>query len=127
MPGRVLDYYMKGLSIDARQRLFDHMDRGISATMIEWFLEKEEGYPSFRSCGFSNDQIKSIGEAYVAKFEYPNQVMADNGRPPLFGDPHDSFRSAREYVEFMKLRSDEELLALFGCMFEEYIPAELSQ
>ena len=127
MTGRALDYYMKGLPIDVRQRLFDHMDRGISETTMQWLLEREEGYPSLRGCGFSDDQIRQIGEAYVGKFAYSNQVMADNGRPPLFSDPHDSFRSAQEYLETMKLRSDEELLRLFGCSFEDYVPAESPQ
>ena len=127
MTGRALDYYAKGLPIDARQRLFDHMDREISETMMKWLAERKEGYPSLCGCGFSDGQIRQIGESYVEKFEHPNQVMADYGRLPLFGDSHDSFRSAQEYLELMKIRSDEELLQLFGCSFEDYVPAELPQ
>ncbi len=122
---KALDYCMKGLSIEVRQKLFYHMKTEISGTMIRWFLEKEHGYPSFCSCGFSSDEIELIGESYAEKFEYANQVMADNGRPPLFSDPHDSYRSAQEHAELMRERSDEELAHLFGCSFADYVPSEL--
>lgn len=102
MSNRALDYYMKGLSIEVRQKLFYHMRREISQTMVRWFLEKEDGYPSFRSCGFSDDEIELIGASYAQKFEHANQIMVDNGRPPLFSDPRDSYKSAQEYTEIMK-------------------------
>ena len=124
MADKALDYYMKGLSIEARQKLFYHMKTEISGTMIRWFLEKEAGYPSFHSCGFSDDEIELIGESYAAKFECANRVMADNGRPPLFSDPHDSYLSAQEHTELMKERSDEELARMFGCSFADYAPTE---
>ena len=114
---RALDYYMKGLSIEVRQALHNHMSREISETMVKWFLEKQDGYPSFRSCGYSDGDIELIGEAYAQKFEHANKIMADNGRPPLFGDPHDSYRSAQEHAEMMKERSGEELAGMFGCSF----------
>lgn len=120
MADKMLDYYMKGLPIGVRQALFHHMSFEISETMVRWFLEKEDGYPSFRSCGFSDEEIGLIGETYAAKFEHANQVMAENGRPPLFGDPHDSYWSAREHTELMKKRSGEELAAMFGCSFADY-------
>ena len=122
MSGRVLDDYMKGLPIEVRQQLFHHMRHEISETMVRWFLEKEDGYPSFHSCGFSDDEIELIGESYAEKLEHANQIMADNGRPPLFSDPHDSFRSAQEHAELMKERSDEELARMFGCSFADYMP-----
>jgi len=120
MADMALDYYMKGLPIEVGQELFHHMSSEISETMIRWFLEKEDGYPSFRSCGFSDGEIELIGETYAEKFEHANQVMADNGRPPLFGDPHDSYRSAREHAELMKERSAEELTGMFGCSFADF-------
>ena len=119
---KALDYYMNGLPIEVRQTLFYHMKTEISGTMIRWFLEKEDGYPSFRSCGFSDDEIELIGETYVVKFEHANQIMADNGRPPLFSDPHDSYQSAQEHAELMKERSSEELARMFGCSFADYVP-----
>lgn len=119
---KALDYYMKGLPIEVRQKLFYHMKTEISGTMIGWFLEKENGYPSFRSCGFSDDEIELIGETYAEKFEHANQIMVDNGRPPLFSDPHDSYRSAQEHTELMRERSDEELARMFGCSFGDYVP-----
>ena len=119
---KALDYYMKGLSIEVRQALFYQMKTEISGTMIKWFLEKEDGYPSFRSCGFSEDEIELIGETYAEKFEHANQIMADNGHPPLFSNPHDSYRSAQEHAELMKERSSEELARMFGCSFADYVP-----
>ena len=119
---KALDYYMKGLPIEVRQKLFYHMKTEISGTMIGWFLEKENGYPSFRSCGFSDDEIELIGETYAEKFEHANQIMADNERPPLFSDPHDSYQSAQEHAELMKERSSEELARMFGCSFADYVP-----
>ena len=125
MADKALDYYMKGLSIEVRQKLFYHMKTEISGTMIRWFLEEEDGYLSFRSCGFSDGEIELIGESYAEKFEHANQIMADNGRPPLFSDPHDSYLSAQEHTELMKERSDEELARMFGCSFADYTPSEL--
>ena len=127
MADRALDFRMKGLPADVRQELFCYLHYDISETTILWFLEKEAGYPSFRSCGFSEGDIELIGESYVEKFEHPNQVLAEHGRPPLFSDPHDSFKSAQQYEELMKLRSKEELRALFGCTFAEYQPNTLPQ
>jgi len=122
MANKVLDYYMKGLPADVRQELFCYLRYDISETTIKWFLEKEAGYPSFRSCGFSDRDIELIGESYVEKFEHPNEIMAAHGRPPLFSDPHDSFGSARQYEELMRPCNSEELYALFGCTFAEYVP-----
>ena len=125
MANRALDYYMKGLSAEARPRLHYHMTTEISQTMIKWFLEKESGYEIYRSCGFTDDQIQMICDSYIEKFEYPNRIMAECGRPPLYSNPRDSYQSAKEHVELMKERSKEELVELFGCTFEEYVPAEL--
>jgi len=122
---KALDYYMKGLPAEVRQALLHHMKTEVSETIIRWFPEKEDGYPSFRSCGFSDDEIELIGETYAEKFEHANQVMAANGRPALFSDPHDSYLSAREHAEIMRGRSDEELARMFGCSFADYIPEVL--
>ena len=122
MADLALDYYMKGLSIQVRQHLLHHMRSELSPTMLKYFRERDEGYPSFRSCGFSDDNIQTICESYVPKFAHANQVMEENGRPPLFSDPHDVYRSATEHAELMRPRSPEELRTLFGCSFEDYMP-----
>ena len=123
---RALSYYTKGLSIDVRQRLFDYLKNDINSIAIKYFLEKEEGYPSFRSMGFTDDQIQLMCDSYIEKFEHANRIMAENGRPPLFADPRDSFQCAKKHVELMKLQSGEELVELFGCTYEDYVPAELN-
>lgn len=122
---RALGYYMKGLSIEVRQNLFRHMNTEISKMMMKCFLEKDDGYPAFHSCGFSDDDIRLIGESYVEKFEYANRVMAEHGRAPLFSDPHDSYQSAKEHTELMKQRTADEIHEYFGCTYEEFVPVEL--
>ena len=125
MADRALDFYMKGLSIDVRQRVFGFMKNEIVETMMKWFREKDDGYPSLRACGFSDDEIGTICESYAPKFELVNQMMAENGRAPLFTDPHDACLSANEHTELMKQRTAGELIELFRCTYEEYVPAEL--
>lgn len=127
MADRALDFYMKGLPIDVRQRLFDFMKNEISETMMRWFLEKDDGYPSLHSCGYSDDEIKIICESCAPKFELVNQMMAERGRAPLFTNPHDACLSAFEHTELMKVRTAEELLEYFGCTYDEFVPAALTQ
>ena len=125
MSDRALDFYMKDLPIGIKQELFDHMYRGISETMMKWFREKPEGYPSLHKCGFSDDDLQLIFDAYVPKFEKANRIMAEYGRAPLFSNPHDAYQSGVEYEETMKLRTDEEILEYIGCSFADYEPALL--
>ena len=125
MADRALSFYMKGLAIDVRQRLFFRFDNDISDTMIKYLLEKVEGYPSFRSMGFTDDDIRLVGESYARKFDQLNQIMVGNGRPPLFSDPSDSYTSAQEYERIWKQRSAEELENMFGCTFADYAPQTL--
>ena len=122
---KALAYYTKGLSIEVRQKLFYHLNREISRTTIKYFLEKEDGYPSFRSMGFSDNDIRLVCDSYFEKFEHANQMMAECSRPPLYSNPHDSFQSAQEHIELLKDRSKEELVEMFGCTYEEYVPIEL--
>lgn len=124
---KALDFYTKGLPIEVRQPLLFYLKREISETMVKWFLEKERGYPSFRSCGFSDDDIRLISASYAKHFEHANDIMSANGRPPLFSNPHDSFLSAREHAALMQERSDEELIELFGCTYRDYEPPESSE
>lgn len=95
---RKLDDLEAGLPIEDRQKLFHCLKREISETMMRYFLEKETGYPSFHSCGFTDDQIQKIwDEVYSEKICEANDIMVKNGRAPLFFDPSDSYRSAKEY------------------------------
>lgn len=125
MADKALDFYMKGLPIDVRQAMHDYLRNEISETMIGYLLERDFGYPSFRSMGFSDDDILLIGESYAERFRFPNQLMIENGRAPLFSDPDDPYRSALEYREMWMRRSPEELADIFGCAFQEYVPTAL--
>jgi hypothetical protein len=125
MADRALSFYMKGLAIDVRQLLFFRFKNDISDIMIKHFLEKEDGYPSFRSMGFTDDDIRLVGESYARKFAHFNEIMIENGRPPLFSDPNDSYTSAQEYQRIWKQRSAGELESMFGCTFVDYVPQTL--
>lgn len=95
---RKLEYLEEGLPIEDRQKLFHCLKRDISETMMRYFLEKETGYPSFHSCGFTDEHIRSIWDnGYFEKVCIVNDIMTKHGRAPLFTDPSDSYRSAKEY------------------------------
>ena len=117
-----LDYYMKGLSIYARQDIISYCRNEISETMMRYFLERDDGYRSFHSCGFNDEQIKIIGENYAPKFIKVNELMQMNGRPPLFQNPYDSYGSAKQYFHLMTRKPEEELAEEFGCTYQEYVP-----
>ena len=125
MADRALSFFMKGLPTDVRQRLFACFKNDISDIMIKHFLEKEDGYPSFRSMGFTDEDIRLVGDSYARKFAHLNENMVGNGRPPLFSDPSDSYTSAQEYERIWKQRSAEELENMFGCTFADYAPQTL--
>ena len=126
MPDRKLDYYNKGLSIETRQNLFYHFKHSISETMMKCFLERESDYRSFHASGFTDENIRQIwDDVYIKKISEVNHIREMNHRPHLFSNPSDSYQSAKEYFELMKIRDEEELREIFGCSFEEYIPEVL--
>ena len=127
MADRALDYYMKGLPIEVRQAIFDKFRNDISPTMMKYFLERDSGYESFKSMGFSPENIAAIGEMYSHKFEEINGIMTDNEREPLFSTPSDSFVSAQEYVEIFRERTKEELVEMFGTDLDGYDPQVLKK
>ena len=116
---------MKGLSIDVRQRVFDYFRNELNSITMKYYLERDDGYPSYRSIGMTDDQIQQMCDLYIPRFEHVNQIMAEYGRPPLFSDPRDSFQSAKEFTVLWELRNDEELAELFGCTYAEYEPRPL--
>ena len=119
MADRALDYYMKGLPIEVRQAIFDKFRNDISPTMMKYFLERDSGYESFKSMGFSPENIAAIAEMYSHKFEDINGIMTENEREPLF--------SAQEYVEIFRERTKEELVEMFGTDLDGYEPQVLKK
>lgn len=55
---RMIDYYVKNLPFDARQEIFNALER-INVCAVEKMLEKEIGYPRFRSVGYSDEDISN--------------------------------------------------------------------
>jgi hypothetical protein len=127
MASRALDFLMKGLPIDVRQKIYSKFNEDISPMMMKGFLEKESGYRIFRASGYTDSQIAQIEEMYSHKFEDLNEIMVENDREPLFSNPPDSYQSAQEYVEIFKQRTKEELVEMFGADYASYQPKVLKK
>lgn len=138
---RMVDYYVKGLSFDARQEIFKALER-VNVLAVEKMLEKEAGYPRFRSVGYSDEDIASHLRKKALHFARVNELMVKNGRPPLFADPSDTYGSSLRYVEIMRRYRERESDSVFpsltdfgkrcetvdvlvekmGCSWKDYIP-----
>lgn len=123
MANRSIDYYVKNLSIDVRQDIFNMLS-GVNPSIVKKLLEKNEGYPSWRRIGLKDDGIAAMISKSATKFSSINQIMIENERPPLFGKPSDTYDSAQRYVDLLKEKTEEELKKEFGCSWEDYVPAK---
>ena len=121
MNDRPIDFYIKGLPFDVRQEIFKRLDT-VGFGKIEKLLEKPIGYPIFHSMGLADEEIKKQEAKSTARFAAVNAVLAENGRPPLFSAPDDTYRSALEYTLLLKKQTEEELINQFGCLWEAYTP-----
>ena len=138
---RMIDYYVKNLPFDARQEIFNALER-VNVCAVEKMLEKEKGYPRFRSIGYSEEDIASHLRKKSGHFQAVNDLMVKNGRPPLFVDSSDTYESSLRYVEIMRryrVRESDSiypsltdfgkrremvdvLIEKMGCTWEEYVP-----
>ena len=138
---RMIDYYVKNLPFDARQEIFNALER-VNVLAVEKMLEKEEGYPGFRSVGYTNEDIEVHLRKKSLHFERVNELMIKNGRPPLFTDPANTYESSLRYVEIMRRYRQSEndskypsltdfgkerewvdvLIEKMGCTWDDYIP-----
>lgn len=118
---RPIDFYIKGLPFDVRQEIFKRLD-AVGFGKIEKLLEKPIGYPRYHSMGYTDEQITRQEAKSIVRFAAVNAVLAENGRPPLFSDPNDTYRSALEYTALLKEQSTEALIERFGCLWDTYIP-----
>ena len=121
MNDRPIDFYIKGLPFDARQEIFKRLD-AVGCGKIEKLLEKPIGYPRYRSVGYTNEQIIRQEAKSTTRFAAVNAILAENGRPPLFSDPSDTYQSAMEYAVLLQKHTAEELIERFGCLWDEYVP-----
>ena len=105
-------------------------------------LEKEKGYPRFRSVGYSDEDIVSHLWKKSAHFQRVNELMVKNGRPPLFAAPADTYACSLRYVEVMRCYRQSEsdskypsltdfgierewvdvLVKKMGCTWDDYVP-----
>lgn len=139
---RMIDYYVKNLPFDARQEIFNALER-INVCAVEKMLEKEIGYPRFRSVGYSDEDISNHLRKKSAHFQRVNELMVKNGRPPIFENPFDTYESSIKYVEIMRRYRECEsesdfpscitdfgkrremvdvLIKKMGCTWEDYTP-----
>ena len=143
---RMIDYYVKGLPFDARQEIFDALER-VNVLAVEKMLEKEVGYPGFRSVGYSDEDIASHLKKKSLHFARVNELMIKNGRPPLFTDPANTYESSLRYVEIMRCYRQKEtdskspsltdfgkerewvdaLIKKMGCSWNDYVPESYSK
>ncbi len=88
------------LSSENRQKLFHCIKRDISGTMMRYFTEKDSGYRSLHSCGFSDEDIAVIWDrVMLPKVCEANRIMEVSGLAPLFPDPSDSYATSLRYME----------------------------
>lgn len=121
MNDRAIDFYVKGLPFDIRQGIFQRLDT-VGVGKIEKLLEKNIGYPRYKSMGYNDEQIANQERKSVSRFKDVNDFMIENERYPLFSNPEDTYQSATEYVNLLKKKTKEELAEEFGCSWEEYVP-----
>ena len=121
MENRSIDYYIKNLSIDVRQKIFN-MLREVNPSTVQKLLEKDNGYPSWKSMGIQDDAIAVMLSKSATRFSAINQVMIENDRPPLFVKPSDTYVSAQKYVDLLKEKTKKELNEEFGCSWDDYKP-----
>ena len=142
---RMIDYYVKNLPFDARQEIFNALEK-VNVLAVEKMLEKESDYPSFRSIGYSDETIASHLRKKSLHFQRVNELMVKNGRPPLFADPSDTYECSLRYVEIMRHYRQSEndskypsltdfgkerewvdiLIEKMGCAWDDYIPETYS-
>lgn len=118
---RMIDYYIKGLPQYIRQKIFKGLEDCGSMT-IKCLLEEKNGYPKYKRMGLSDEQITYQKRMAERNLITVNNIMTDNGRPPLFKKPSDTYESSKRYLELLKREDEETLVKYFGCTWDEYIP-----
>ena len=91
------------------------------------YNENNENQGDFRICftfrmAQKKAYIKLAEEEFASACTDLNLYLKEAGRPPFFHHPEDTCRSAKEFLELMKKRPYEELVAFFGASYEEYEP-----
>ena len=142
---KMIDYYIKNLPFDVRQEIFKAIG-DINSIRIRRLLPNDGEYKSYREIGYTDEQMAEILRQTSERFQCVNDIMIKNGRPPLFADSSDTYECAKRYIELLrryhKVRgerisaflnygqeseSEEELIKIMGCTWEDYIPEKYPQ
>ena len=113
-------FLLKALPTGTQQHIYralDEMDLN-----VKYLAEKDIGYPSFKNDEFSEAYIKLAEEEFASACTDLNLYLKEARRPPFFHHPEDTCRSAKEFLELMKKRPYEELVAFFDAPYEDYEP-----
>ncbi len=106
---RIIDYLDKCLDLEERQTLSEKINRLPDQT-IQMILEKDNNYPSFRSMGYSNEDISNVNKKLSSLFIDINNYMIGKGITPLFTNPSDTYLSSQEYEHIIS-KQDEEIIS----------------
>lgn len=123
---RKIDYYIKGFRFDVRQDIWEALDN-INPVTVKNLLGKPDGYPGLKIMSFSDSDIAEYIKNAALKFKKANDLMVSNGGRPLFSNPEDTYSSSLEYTDMMTKRTEEELLDIFGCSWDDYDPEQYMQ
>lgn len=138
---RMVDYYVKNLPFEARHEIFAALDK-INALTIEKILEKDKGYPRYRSVGYTDEDIANQLRKMSVRFQKVNELMIQHNRPPLFAVTTDVYACSRRFVEIMRRYRESEsdsalpsltdcgvrpemvdvLTKIMGCTWQDYVP-----
>lgn len=118
---RMIDYYIKGLPMDIRQEIFRRI-HDVNIIRVYELMEKTRIINRFMKKGILI--AKSLGYCKIVQeiFAAVNEVMAKNGRPPLFMEPTDTYESSKRYLELLERKDEETIAKYFGYTWEKYIP-----
>lgn len=142
----MIDYYVKNLPFDERQKIFKALEE-VNVRDVEKMLEKEEGYPGFRRIGYSDEKIAVYLKIKSEYFKRVNELMIQNGHPPLFENPCDTYACSERYVEIMRRYRECEsdpaypsltdfgkrremtdvLIEKMGCTWDDYVPQNYTE
>lgn len=106
---RIIDNLTSYLNLEERQTLAEKI-KDLPEQTIQMILEKDNNYPSFRSMGYSNEDIINVNKKLSSLFIDINKYMIGKGIPPLFTDPSNTYLSSQE-CEHIISKQDEEIIS----------------
>ena len=105
---RLIDQKVSGLPFDDRQQIYCLL-HAIGQRLMESLAEEKDGFITYRAIGYTDAQIASQKKKAIGRLAAVNDYMESVARAPLFSVPQDTYRSAWEYYELLRYRTQEEL------------------